>query len=100
MNTALLNKSNPNLPDYFGITINYLTGKSESLEVVSCIYYERLTNNKGHLTAEHYDSYEIWTKDDFMKIVPRASIESIDYDKNWSKIVALRNEENKGITNV
>ena len=76
-------KQDDRLPDFFTITINYLTGRKETLEVVSAIYYK------------DGDMYEVWTREDLMKIVPKSSIESIDYDKNWSKIVALSKEVKK-----
>jgi hypothetical protein len=88
-NTTFKKKDNPEIPDFFEITINYLTGRKEVLQVVSCQYFERLSDGIGQLLAEHFDSYEIWTTEDKMKVVPRASIESIDYDKNWSKMISL-----------
>jgi hypothetical protein len=85
-------KQDDRLPDFFTVTINYLTGRKETLEVVSCNYYNRIVDDMGNITSDNFDCYEIWTKDDLMKIVPKASIESIDYDKNWSKIVAIKQE--------
>jgi hypothetical protein len=95
MNSILV-KDNNKLPDFYSVTITFLTGKKETFEVVSNQYIEKMINQNQQVIAEHFDTYVLWTKDDEMIEIPRASIESIKYDKNWSTLVHERNKPNKG----
>ena len=70
----------------FTIIIHYLTGRKEKLEVTSVKYFGDLKDEKGNVTAERFDSYEIWTMNNLLKVVPRANIESIDYDVAFTEL--------------
>lgn len=74
-------KDDHRLPDYFEIEVVFLTGRKETIEVASIQFIEKL------------GIYEVWTKDNLMKMIPMNAIESLSYDKNWSKIVEIRREE-------
>ena len=78
MINTLLPKEDQALPDFFTLTVNYLTGRKEIIDVANFQYIEAI------------EMYEIWTKDNLMKVIPRNAIESIDYDKNWSKIIEIK----------
>lgn len=84
-------KDDQRLPDYFTIKITYITGKEETIDVVS-IRHIGDTYNKGFKTGT-LNAYEIWTKDDIMLVRNKDTIVGIDYDKNWSKIVAIQEEQ-------
>jgi len=73
-------KDDQRLPDFFTITVNYLTGRKETIEV------------SGLQVIKDFNMYEIWTREDTMKVILISAIESIDYDKEWSKIVRIKEE--------
>lgn len=92
---VLLKKENKNLPDFFTITINYLTGKTETLDIVEITYVEKLFNG-NQIMAEHYDTYRIWKHDNKFKEIPRASVESIDYDGKYTEIIEASRAKKEG----
>lgn len=81
MNKVFIPKDDQRIPDFFTITINYLSGRKQKLDVVKCQYYKEI------------DGYEILSKDNLMKIVPNGSIECIDYDSNFTKLMEIKGEQ-------
>ena len=76
-------KDDQRLPDFFTVVVNYLTGRKETIEVASLKYITDM------------ECYEIWTRENMMKVIYKGSLESLDYDKNWSKIVELKDEKDR-----
>lgn len=76
----LLNKEHPDLPDYYKIDVHYFTGPVETFEIVS------------HAILKEIKTIEIITKDDCFILIPLSTIKKICFDKNWNKIVEIRNE--------
>ena len=94
-------KDDQRLPDFFTITINYLSGRKETLKVAEFNYYEKLVNSKGEVVAEHYDTYRGWTYENEFFEIPRASVESIKFGEEYTKIVMIERErKNKEANNV
>ena len=86
---VILQKEDKLLPDYYIITINYLTGRKDKLKVTDVNYVEKLVDAKGDFVSQNYNTYRIWTHENLFKEVPRSSVESIDYDENYTKIIEL-----------
>lgn len=85
-------KDDAKLPDFFTVTVNYLTGRKEVIQVAEFNYVEKLLNPDGSIVTDHYDTFRLWTHDNKFKEIPRASVESIDYDENYTKIVMINRE--------
>lgn len=73
---AFIPKDDQELPDHYGLTVFYIDGKSESFEIAS------------HILADH--SIEFVTRDDIWHRATMANIKRIEFDKRFSKIVALK----------
>jgi len=76
-----LKKSNPNLPDNYGVKIYYVTGKVETFELAS------------HSFTKETGLFEFTTKEDIWSWVPISSVQRIEFDKRFSEIVALKEKE-------
>lgn len=76
-----LNKSDSQIPDTFGIKIFYLDGKSEDYEIAN-----RWVAN---------GMFEFVTQDDIWHFIPMSAIKRVEYDKNFSKMVALKEKAKK-----
>lgn len=85
MNPILL-KENPDLPDFYGVKIAYVTSRSEEFEIVSHRFYKELS------------MFEVVTKNDQWINFPLHNITKIEFDKNFSKLVALKEEEKKEVS--
>lgn len=81
-----LPKQDQNLPDSYHVTLYYVTGKSDEFDLAS-----------HHLNKETM-MLEFWTTDDLCSWVPMSSLLRIEFDKNFSKMVAIKveNELKKG----
>jgi hypothetical protein len=78
---AFIPKDDQELPDQYGLTIHYIDGKSEVFEVAS------------HALSDQ--SIEFVTFEDVWNRVPMTSIKRIEFDKRFSKIVAIKQEKDK-----
>lgn len=76
-------KENPDLPDFYKVTISYVSGKTEELEVVS------------HNLMKESGLIEFCQKDDLWSLVPISSVLRIAFCKDFSKIVALKEKDSK-----
>jgi len=92
MVSTLLVKDDQRLPDYFNLTVNYLTGKAKKYQVVEMAYVEHLTDDKGNIITNNYNTFRIWTHEDLFYEIPLSSIESLEYDENYTKIIRIRKE--------
>lgn len=77
---AILAKEHQDIPDSFIMKIHYVTGKMEEFEVS-----ERGGVELGAITFV--------TKDDIWHTVVIQNVLRIEYDKSYSKLVAIRQEE-------
>lgn len=73
-------KEHQDLPDNYSMTIYYVNGKKDNFEMAQ----HRLEEKTGLL--------EFATKDDLWNWIPLSSIQRVEFDKNFSKIVAIRSE--------
>lgn len=71
-------KQHDALPDAYGIKLFYIDGKTEELEAAQ----HRLTN--GML--------EVCSHEDIWSWVTLSNVKRLEFDKRFSKIIALKNE--------
>ena len=71
-----LKKDNQELPDSYSFTIHYLDGSKEEFEAASHKLGDKL--------------FEFVTKDDLIHWTTITSIKRIEFDKQFSKIVAIK----------
>mgnify|MGYP003528193523 CR=1 FL=1 len=74
----LLNKENPDLPDFYKIEVHYYQGSKDEFEAVS------------HSLLKETRTLELVTKDDLWHLIPLATVKRISFDRNFSKIVELK----------
>lgn len=83
MNTVFIPKDNPELPDSYSITIDYLTGGSERFDCASYQYIKDL------------NILELVLKEDIWVVIPFSSIKKFSFDKRFSKLMAIFQEKQK-----
>ncbi len=76
-----IKKQHPDIPDIYGITLFYLDGTKEELKIAS------------HAFLKDTKFFEYVTEDDFWSVVPFDSLKKISFDKNFSKMLALKTAE-------
>lgn len=74
-------KKNQDLPDAFTVTFHFLSGKDKAFEAASIRRSEQF--------------YELVTKDDLWAVIPIANVDWIEFDKRYSKVVAIREKESR-----
>jgi len=81
MNPALpfIKKQHADLPDFYGIKVIYLNGEVREFQGT---HYPMI--DKGVI--------EILTKDDTWHFIPMSAILTIDFDKQFSHVVAIRQQ--------
>lgn len=75
-----LKKENEAMLESYGITIFYLTGKKEEFFVVN------------HMLHSETHIFEFVTKEDGWNLVPLNGVLRIEFDKQFSKLMGLRND--------
>ena len=83
MRKVFIPKDDQRLPDYYGVKIHYVTGKVDDLQIAS------------HTFLKEIECLEFVTHEDLWYNVPVSSIVKLEFDKSFSKIVALREEQKK-----
>lgn len=78
-----IQKENGGLPDSYGAKIFYVTGKQDEFELAS------------HTLIQATGMIELVTEDDRFHLIPFSSIQRLEFDKRFSKIVALKQQETK-----
>ena len=76
-----IKKDDDRLPDSYTITVLYLDGLKEDFEIAH------------HKIIEATNCLELVTKDDLWSLIPMTSIKKMMFDKNFSKIIALKQEQ-------
>jgi hypothetical protein len=71
------------LPDNYAVVVKYVTGKEETLELAS------------HNLNKELGIFEFVTKDDVWSWIPISSIQRLEFDKRFSKIMAIKEEDEK-----
>jgi hypothetical protein len=71
-----IKKDHNALPDTYGLTIYYLDGRKEDFELASHHLGEKI--------------FEFCTKDDLHMWIPMTAVKRIEWDKRFSKIVAVK----------
>ncbi len=84
MLTTFLPKEDQELPDAYGITVMFVTGKREEYEVAS----HRIKD----AVLEFVTSMDEW------HLLPMSSVLELKFDKRFSKVVALREKRMKDAT--
>jgi hypothetical protein len=74
-------KQNQALPDAYGVIILYVNGQKEVFEVAS------------HNLNKDTHTFEFVTKDDIWNWIPLSSVQHIEFDKRFSKIIDLKEKE-------
>lgn len=80
MNNFLLNKIDPELPDYYNVEIHYFAGNKEDHKIV------------WHSFVKETKIFEFVTNEDRLVVVPLSCVKKICFDSNWSKIVSIANK--------
>lgn len=102
---TLLPKDDQAIPDNYGMTIIYISGKKEEFEIAEhkIIDTVRVYSMTGDFTNESGNKYrlepapvpllEFITKEDEWKVRPMTAIQGIDFDKRWTKFLELRKKQ-------
>lgn len=100
-------KEDKKLPDNYAIKLFYLTGKTEEFEIASHAIHDKtkVYRNDGffeekfegkimkyNLEPSPNSFLEIVTSDDQWHWIPLSSVERIEFDKRFSKIISLKKE--------
>lgn len=100
-----LMKQNDQLPDNYAMTVFYFDGTQEEYEIAQHTFVTKFlkskmvpTDEKGNLKIVEYreeaqNQLEFVTKEDEWLLIPVANIKKLKFDKRFSKIVSIRNEE-------
>lgn len=91
-----LKKEHEDLPDFYGVKITYANGKDEDYEIVSHGYMQNITafdQDGNPRERQHMGLLELATKNDGFIVLPLCNIFRIEFDKNFSKIVALKRKK-------
>ena len=80
-------KDDYELPDNYGMAIYFATGKKEEHELAS------------HRMNERSGLFEFVTKDDIWNWVPMQNVLRVEFDKRFSKIVAIREKNGRRVKN-
>jgi len=75
----LLPKEDPGIPDSYKIKITYITGRTEEYDVAS-----------QYPINPQMQILEFWTAEDLNVWIELRNVVKIEYDKNWSKMIAIR----------
>lgn len=84
-----LQKEHKDFPDSYGIKVWYISGEQEEFELASHVY------------SKETQLFEFWSKDALVSWIPMSAIQRIEFDKNFTKIVEIKQEterkKNEGI---
>lgn len=83
-----LNKEHQDLPDYYTIKVFYLSGGREEFELAS------------HRLDAESKILEIRTKDDLCMWVLLENVNRVEFDKNFSKIISIKETLNNETSTV
>lgn len=109
MVATFIPKENQDLPDSYGLTIYYANGKQERLELAShkVTHVVRIPDPEGPYEAQDIGKFrfepapcpmlELVTKDDLWSWIPLTLGCRFEFDKNFSKIVAIKEEMAKKV---
>ncbi len=75
---VILQKEDINLPDYFEVTVHYVTGGQEVFKCAS-IYLNKETG-----------IVEMWKNDNLNLWIPYANVKKFEFDKNFTMIHEIR----------
>lgn len=76
-----IEKEDQELPDSYGITVHYRSGRSESFQVAHHVY---LNDDKAP------PRIEIATKDNLWSVILWDVIARLEFDKNFSKVIEVQ----------
>lgn len=76
-----LKKMFSGIPDNYSVKIIYVTGSEETFELAS------------HTLTRETGIFEFVTKDDVWHWVPLSSVQRIEFDKRFSKIIDIKEKE-------
>jgi len=92
-------KEDQELPDNYKITVYYVNGKKEELEFASHTIIDKviipIDENINKYEPASCAYLEYVTKDDLWGWIPMSSIQRLEFDKNFSKIVGIREAQIK-----
>lgn len=73
-------KENQELPDAYGLKVHYVTGKEEEFELAQ------------HSFNKETQLLEFWTSNDIVNWIPLSAVNRVEFDKRFSKMVAIKQE--------
>ena len=74
-------KDDSKLPDNYSVDVHYIDGHSDSFEIATHVIKEGILM--------------FMTKEDFMNWIPLSAIKRVEFDKRWSKIIAINEKHEK-----
>ena len=94
-----LPKDDQRLPDNYGVKICMVTSEIREYElaqhmIIDKVYSARSENGKivnDVVGCAPMPYLELWTKDDEIITIPLINIAALEFDKRYSKIVAIKN---------
>jgi len=99
LNILHIIKDNQEIPDFYKMKIYYITGTVEEFDVAQHNLIDKILwiEDKQIKGWEALSSpyFRFVTRDDIWNEIPISSIRRIEYDKNYSKLIALREKEAK-----
>ncbi len=91
---VLAAKEKQDIPDSYGIKVCYLTGKIEEIEAASHRLVDKIwqkgNDDKMRWEVAATPFYEIWSTDNICTVIPMNAVQSITFDKQFSKLVEIK----------
>jgi len=100
-----IQKDNPDMPDGYKITVTYVNGKKEEIEVASHAVQDKtfiptfekeekinVAGQLGHFVPAPVPFIEYVSKDDMWGWIPLSSIQRLEFDKNFTRILEINKE--------
>ena len=96
--STILKKEHPGLPDFYTVTVKYLTGEELTIKIanhkiIDKVYETKISKNRkktvkcvGVLTCPYF---EYWTVDNTLGSFPLSSVAHMEFDGNFTKTIDI-----------
>ena len=106
MGKVFLPKDDQAIPDHYGITIHYINGHKDDFEVAEhriiektrtyCVggdFQDEATKERFKMENSVVPYLELVLKEDTFTWIPLSSIQRLDFDKRFTKIIELKKKK-------